>query len=207
MYLFNNIKVIYLPLPAMVPDDYSDKCMGCKSAFTMLNRRHHCYYCGLLLCDGCTSKRVVDQWKYFFDGVEVNVRVCDQCCEDREQYLKAKENEYLYYLKEKEFEEHHANPMGKQRKSAISDAKKPKHSCLVDMETVMEEDVTPAITPPQPSLISPSTIDITKTFISNGTSSRLNKRRANMSRIHSKSKESANLSRMHSKSKESGESP
>ena len=195
----DKVKEIYLPLPAMVPDDYSDNCMSCKSTFTMLNRRHHCYYCGLLLCDTCTSKRVLDQWKHFFDGVEVIVRVCDSCFEDREQYLKAKENEYLYYLKEKEFEEQQQqnanNAKGKQRKqrkSAKSDASwKLKPLSGIDMETVMEEDaLSSAITPPQASLISPSTIDITKTFISSGTSSRLNKRRANMSRIHSKSKES-----------------
>ena len=33
---------IDIPYPVFIPDDYSDRCLTCKSKFTMLNRRHHC---------------------------------------------------------------------------------------------------------------------------------------------------------------------
>lgn len=44
--------------PVWVPDSSASKCMHCKrSQFTMLNRRHHCRKCGLVVCDDCSSKR------------------------------------------------------------------------------------------------------------------------------------------------------
>jgi len=168
-------KELYLPLPAFVPDDYSDHCMVCNDAFGIFNRRHHCYYCGLLLCDSCSGKRVVDQWKQFFNGVEVQTRVCDQCHQDHEDWVKAKENAYLYYS-----EEHQCNGKRKVGKSVKVDGN---HLSVIVVDTVEEQEQIMS-----PSLISPSTIDITKRFISNGSSRRLNKRRANMSRMHSKSK-------------------
>eukprot|EP00457_Paulinella_chromatophora_P002954 gb/GEZN01002959.1/.p1 GENE.gb/GEZN01002959.1/~~gb/GEZN01002959.1/.p1 ORF type:complete len:566 (+),score=80.81 gb/GEZN01002959.1/:27-1700(+) len=36
----------------------SNSCLKCNSMFTCLFRRHHCRYCGLLLCDKCTSDRM-----------------------------------------------------------------------------------------------------------------------------------------------------
>ncbi|XP_060569006.1 pleckstrin homology domain-containing family F member 2-like [Ruditapes philippinarum] len=44
--------------PVWVPDSSASKCMHCKrSQFSMLNRRHHCRKCGLVVCDDCSSKR------------------------------------------------------------------------------------------------------------------------------------------------------
>lgn len=44
--------------PVWVPDSSASKCMHCKrSQFTMLNRRHHCRRCGLVVCDDCSDKR------------------------------------------------------------------------------------------------------------------------------------------------------
>ena len=60
--------------PVFVPDDYSDRCLKCKTTFTMLTRRHHCYYCGTLACGNCTNYRLSNAWKQH----EI-VRVCTQC--------------------------------------------------------------------------------------------------------------------------------
>lgn len=44
--------------PVWVPDSSAAKCMHCKrSQFSMLNRRHHCRKCGLVVCNDCSSKR------------------------------------------------------------------------------------------------------------------------------------------------------
>ncbi|KAL4224675.1 Pleckstrin y domain-containing F member 2 [Mactra antiquata] len=44
--------------PVWVPDSSASKCMHCKrSQFSMLNRRHHCRKCGLVVCNDCSNKR------------------------------------------------------------------------------------------------------------------------------------------------------
>ncbi|MBN3289425.1 ZFY26 protein, partial [Polypterus senegalus] len=58
-----------------VPDDQQLLCMVCKKErFTMFNRRHHCRRCGRLVCNSCSTKRML------VNGCrEDAVRVCDQC--------------------------------------------------------------------------------------------------------------------------------
>jgi ankyrin repeat protein len=43
-----------------VPDDASHCCLICHDDFTVVNRRHHCRRCGLLVCDACTVQKVTD---------------------------------------------------------------------------------------------------------------------------------------------------
>lgn len=61
--------------PVWVPDDYTDHCMHCKTAFTMTNRKHHCRHCGRLVCGGCSSNVAVLPHL----GYRKPVRVCDGC--------------------------------------------------------------------------------------------------------------------------------
>jgi class 3 adenylate cyclase len=50
-----------------VPDGDRDCCMECEKKFTFLFRRHHCRYCGRLLCQDCTTKKLYKD------------RACDRC--------------------------------------------------------------------------------------------------------------------------------
>jgi len=52
-----------LAAPLMTPDDFSDGCMisNCGAKFTFLNRRHHCRYCGLLICSKCGKYRLASK--------------------------------------------------------------------------------------------------------------------------------------------------
>ncbi|KAK3593968.1 hypothetical protein CHS0354_040706 [Potamilus streckersoni] len=44
--------------PVWVPDASVDKCMHCRaSTFTVLNRRHHCRKCGMVVCSACSERR------------------------------------------------------------------------------------------------------------------------------------------------------
>ncbi|XP_041121838.1 zinc finger FYVE domain-containing protein 26 isoform X1 [Polyodon spathula] len=58
-----------------IPDQQQDMCMVCrKERFTMFNRRHHCRRCGRLVCNTCSTRKMVVQ------GCRGDpVRVCDQC--------------------------------------------------------------------------------------------------------------------------------
>lgn len=44
--------------PVWVPDGEARMCMSCnKSEFNMINRRHHCRKCGMVVCGSCSNKR------------------------------------------------------------------------------------------------------------------------------------------------------
>ncbi|KAL8614312.1 Pleckstrin y domain-containing F member 2 [Nucella lapillus] len=44
--------------PVWVPDTATKVCQHCKrSEFSVINRRHHCRHCGLVVCNVCSSKR------------------------------------------------------------------------------------------------------------------------------------------------------
>lgn len=61
--------------PQWQRDRDAPRCNGCKKAFGMFLRRHHCRRCGKIFCDGCTPHRgPVIEWGY--NGQE---RQCDDC--------------------------------------------------------------------------------------------------------------------------------
>ena len=68
-----------------MPDSTRKTCTICDSAFTFINRKHHCRRCGNLVCDSCsTARRVVKlpAVEKPSEAVAVSngaVRVCDSC--------------------------------------------------------------------------------------------------------------------------------
>jgi hypothetical protein len=58
--------------PMWTENAKEDKCMVCKTAFTWINRKHHCRICGMLVCNDCSPHRVMRD--------EKPERVCS-CCE------------------------------------------------------------------------------------------------------------------------------
>ena len=68
-------------LPNMVPDETSTRCLKCTKEFgKLVNRLHHCRCCGMLICDGCSSKRTVVRLPAQDDSLnEKPQRVCDWC--------------------------------------------------------------------------------------------------------------------------------
>jgi hypothetical protein len=64
-------------LPRWMDDDESEQCVRCQREFSLFLRRHHCRRCGVLCCDGCSSRRAL------FPGAQrvysEPVRVCDEC--------------------------------------------------------------------------------------------------------------------------------
>jgi len=58
-----------------ISDDNSHDCMTCKSAFTIINRRHHCRACGNVFCASCSAEKC-----YLPEfGYKEMVRVCKTC--------------------------------------------------------------------------------------------------------------------------------
>lgn len=71
-----------------VPDSAGTTCMRCGGAFERtlgFVRRHHCRWCGSLVCDRCSLRRLRLPQLFFFDPV----RVCLVCCEDLQRNPKA----------------------------------------------------------------------------------------------------------------------
>ena len=60
-------------------EDEEDQCEECGAGFTLCFRRHHCRFCGRLLCDNCSSQRIYKQ------------RSCDQCVVMKDELTDAHE--------------------------------------------------------------------------------------------------------------------
>jgi hypothetical protein len=57
-------------------DDESTACMVCDSQFCLINRKHHCRRCGILVCAVCSSHKIK------FANKTEEKRVCDNCFQE-----------------------------------------------------------------------------------------------------------------------------
>ncbi|KAI3639930.1 hypothetical protein MIR68_002058 [Amoeboaphelidium protococcarum] len=64
--------------PIWIPDEVAQTCMVCKCSFNVIIRRHHCRYCGAVVCSACSTHRVIIN-----DQTMKPQRVCDLCHQDR----------------------------------------------------------------------------------------------------------------------------
>jgi len=71
--------------PVWIPDDFSDRCMvpQCMKKFTFTRRRHHCRYCGRLICSAC-SKNQLPHFNTKEHNKEI-VRICTLCYDKYKQ--------------------------------------------------------------------------------------------------------------------------
>lgn len=69
------------PAALWVPDDFTTHCMmdDCDHKFNVLNRRHHCRYCGRLVCGPCSTNKL-PHWS----KSNKTVRVCSMCFQENE---------------------------------------------------------------------------------------------------------------------------
>jgi hypothetical protein len=65
-------------VPVWIPDDQAKGCLCCKSDFTFFNRKHHCRFCGGVVCGGCSKRKAMLRGK--------EERICDQCVDLRTKY-------------------------------------------------------------------------------------------------------------------------
>lgn len=70
--------------PHWVPDDATRICHGCKKAFGIMFRRHHCRICGRIFCETCSSKRATAP-NY---GYTSAVRMCGECASGKNHFIK-----------------------------------------------------------------------------------------------------------------------
>eukprot|EP01083_Nonionella_stella_P163750 539925_1 len=63
------ISIYPIPYTQWVSDDLHDECMMkmCKRKFSRTHRKHHCRFCGSIVCYACSKKRYRSK------------RICDQC--------------------------------------------------------------------------------------------------------------------------------
>jgi len=69
------------PAPVWQSDHSSKDCQLCHRKFTMFYRRHHCRFCGELVCNNCSLKRLMVPMKNNPKKKEAR-RICDRCVKD-----------------------------------------------------------------------------------------------------------------------------
>eukprot|EP00471_Norrisiella_sphaerica_P003906 CAMPEP_0184481608 /NCGR_PEP_ID=MMETSP0113_2-20130426/3159_1 /TAXON_ID=91329 /ORGANISM="Norrisiella sphaerica, Strain BC52" /LENGTH=1048 /DNA_ID=CAMNT_0026860827 /DNA_START=708 /DNA_END=3854 /DNA_ORIENTATION=+ len=72
------------PAPVWQSDQSSTECNICSRKFTMWTRRHHCRFCGILVCNSCSLKRLLVPVTEGSSKKE-SKRICDKCAEDFEE--------------------------------------------------------------------------------------------------------------------------
>jgi len=93
-----------------IPDSEANTCMHCKKVqFTLVNRRHHCRKCGLVVCNTCSARR-------FLLPAQSSkpLRVCNSCFDElskstNSQDLQARESKTTDSSGEEDSDDEEAN--------------------------------------------------------------------------------------------------
>ncbi|MCP3964815.1 MAG: hypothetical protein GY750_08040 [Lentisphaerae bacterium] len=73
-----------LPVRMWVPDSVSKKCQLCRTEFGFFTRKHHCRFCGKLICSSCYTEEVFNNTKALqSNGTLADVtspqKLCSEC--------------------------------------------------------------------------------------------------------------------------------
>ncbi|KAI6181174.1 Pleckstrin-like proteiny and Zinc finger domain containing protein [Aphelenchoides besseyi] len=81
-----------IELQEWINDNQATGCMvlECKTAFTLITRRHHCRWCGLVICSRCTGYAPIEAMNF------IKEKVCPECYND---HLEDFKNLRLFPLK------------------------------------------------------------------------------------------------------------
>jgi len=69
--------------PIWAADHESNVCTQCKDGFTFFNRRHHCRFCGDLICGKCSTNKLPSNL-----DPKKKERACDLCKKDFDMIAK-----------------------------------------------------------------------------------------------------------------------
>eukprot|EP00698_Gefionella_okellyi_P005439 TRINITY_DN14984_c0_g1_i1.p1 TRINITY_DN14984_c0_g1~~TRINITY_DN14984_c0_g1_i1.p1 ORF type:complete len:553 (-),score=90.31 TRINITY_DN14984_c0_g1_i1:48-1706(-) len=78
--------------PTWQLDDRVDECPICHQTFTFTRRKHHCRYCGCVVCDACSSGKAQLPASLDYSGPQ---RVCDKCATILAEHQNKLEEEML----------------------------------------------------------------------------------------------------------------
>eukprot|EP00656_Telonema_subtile_P031048 TRINITY_DN3401_c0_g1_i3.p1 TRINITY_DN3401_c0_g1~~TRINITY_DN3401_c0_g1_i3.p1 ORF type:complete len:218 (+),score=40.16 TRINITY_DN3401_c0_g1_i3:94-747(+) len=84
--------------PRWQRDQDAATCSGCRKAFSLLRRRHHCRGCGLVFCDSCASGRQAIAAMGYAHEVRVCL-VCSQGLNDKLNQTAPQDNPYLEWVR------------------------------------------------------------------------------------------------------------
>jgi hypothetical protein len=79
------IKLVARGTMGWVPNGDRKGCSSCKKVFTVRVRRHHCRFCGEVVCNSCSRNRVK------IPGQVKPVRTCDTCVQQKKGKKEIKE--------------------------------------------------------------------------------------------------------------------
>jgi len=79
------IKIVGRNGMGWVPNGDRKNCTVCKKKFTVKVRRHHCRFCGEVICNSCSKNRIR------IPGQPKPVRTCDECVANKKSKKEIKE--------------------------------------------------------------------------------------------------------------------
>ncbi len=82
--------------PRWIPDPEVSNCKICNIEFDMINRRHHCRYCGYIFCNKCCYTRLLLPKQF---GLRDPQRICNNCVDTLQPLQVTFENDFANHLR------------------------------------------------------------------------------------------------------------
>jgi len=97
LQLFHSQQILLQPelaAPLLIPDHWSDTCQAkdCGKKFNLIRRRHHCRWCGILMCGDCGKYKLASKTNLN----KILKPVCKDCYESYGKRYRAKTTASIY---------------------------------------------------------------------------------------------------------------